>query len=155
MQMRGWSVECRPPVAITPTKDDKMRFPRVYVLIGVVLVTGVVSGCDRSRPSYATTRLEGAVTIAGNPVSEGRVQFMHEGANAQPAQADIVAGRYVCEQAPRGKVRVSFYIVRETGKTTQAYNRKIRSMVDLVPEKYRNGMDLNISGGSATQDFHL
>jgi hypothetical protein len=129
--------------------------------VGIV-AAGVVSlgltGCGGSKPSYPSARLEGKVTIDGQPVAEGRVVFMPQGSgSAQPTQAAISEGRYLAPDVPQGKVLVRFIASKKTGKVTPIPNSndKIEEVVSIIPAKYEQGMPLEVTGDNPSQDFAL
>lgn len=114
----------------------------------------VVAGCNPA--AFPTVRLEGRVTIDGQPVEKGQINFASSQQGGGPsATAQIVAGRYVADRVPQGKVRVYFDATRQTGKTVEHYGQQWPEIVNIVPQKYRGGIEIEVAGKTATYDFDL
>jgi hypothetical protein len=124
----------------------------------VLLLTALgLAGCGARAPSYPTVKLEGTVRIGGQPVAEGFIMFISGGAHDQapPTRAPIVQGRYCADQVPLGQVRVLFSACRATGRMIKEYSEPRPELENLVPEKYRDGIPLDIRGDNPQQDFDL
>ena len=123
------------------------------VLLGV-LAAGHVAGCG--GPGFPSARLEGTVTVDGQPVETGNISFTPTQADrGSGATATISGGRYVAEGVPQGKVRVYFDATRETGRTIEQFGKPYPETVNVIPEKYRAGMEIDVSGEEVNQDFKL
>lgn len=128
------------------------RWPLVVALAAAL----VLGGCGPSKPSYPTATLEGTVRIGGHPVAEGVIRFLPAGTGqAPPVQARIADGRYRAEDVPLGPVRVTFSACRDTGRTVQDYSSALPEFENLVPEKYRDGVPLEVTGDRTGEDFDL
>ena len=64
----------------------------------------------------------------------------------QVAQAAIVDGKFAAKNVPVGNLRVMFNITRPTGKMITEYSTPYPEVENLVPEKYRDGVDLVVTG---------
>jgi hypothetical protein len=115
-------------------------------LVGVLLAI-MLSGCGGEKSKFPTATVQGSVTIDGAAVKEGSIQFMPEGGvSGQPCQATIANGQYVAKNAPVGKVRALFTITRPTGKMITEYSSTYPEIENLVPEQYRSGVPITVSG---------
>jgi hypothetical protein len=118
------------------------------ILLGVLL-TGF--GCAKSG-----TRLEGTVTIDGNPVAEGRLQFVPQGPERRsPVTAAIKDGRYAASSVPLGTVRVLFSATQKTGRLIHEYSQPYEEIVSIIPKTYEQGMIIEVTADASTQDFAL
>jgi hypothetical protein len=130
-----------------------MIYWRSGVLVVLVLL---ISGCGGS--GEPTARVEGAVSIGGEPVQQGMISFTPKESGAgMPATADILNGRYQASGVPMGRVLVQIHATKETGKmlTDEAEGGQYAEAVDIVPEKYRSGIEITISGREDSHDFDL
>ncbi len=77
----------------------------IYYLIPLVAL-GLSAGCSKSADlNYQSARLEGEVTVDGQPIEDGTVQFVPANlADGPITQASIMKGRYVAAKVPLGKV---------------------------------------------------
>jgi hypothetical protein len=129
----------------------------IYRRSGVLLVLFLlISGCGGS--GEPTARVEGAVSIGGEPVQQGMISFTpRESGAGMPATADIVNGRYQASGVPMGRVLVQIHATKETGKmlTDEAEGGQYAETIDIVPEKYRSGIEITISGREDSHDFDL
>jgi hypothetical protein len=129
---------------------------RLALVIGVVLVV-VTSGCGGgSRPN--TARLEGTITIDGQPLpadAHASITFMPMSAGRSAGSA-VTNGRYVCQDAPMGRVKVYPSISRPTGRMiTESDNRPFPEVASIIASKYASGMEVEITGDNTSQDFDL
>jgi hypothetical protein len=118
-----------------------------------------VGGCGGSG-GKPTAHLQGTVTLAGKPVpadATAHVSFTPAGKDQAPAaSAPIVDGKYDCPGAPEGAVRVFFNITQPTGpEYTTDRGDKARHTKDLLPPKYGSGLELQVAGDNAEQNFDL
>jgi hypothetical protein len=110
---------------------------------------------------YPAARLAGSVRIAGQPIAEGRIHFMpNPGTPGLPVTAEVSAGKYIAEDVPLGSVVVTFSAVKETGKQVREQVREAGrdpypEYVSIIPEKYVQGVPLNVTGDNDAQDFDL
>ena len=124
----------------------------------LVVVALGLSGCGAGgSASGPVAHWHGKVTINGQPVpsdAQARISFMPEitrpGQKANPTSAEIVNSQYDAPKVPVGPVKVTFNIVRWSGQTTTAgaaSSRPVPKWEFLVPEKYRDGMALEVEEG--------
>jgi hypothetical protein len=124
--------------------------------LAVILLMALLSGCGPGKPTYPSARLEGSVTLDGKPITQGSLQFMPQDISQVPVTAaSIVDGRYVAEAVPRGKLRVLPSATKETGKMIKEYSSSRPEVINLIPEKYRAGIPIEVTGDNPNQDFPL
>lgn len=116
------------------------------------VVAVVVSGCG---PNFSTTPLAGSVTVDGEPVAEGSINFVPAGVGQGPStSAPIIAGKYQAS-APIGPVRVHFQATRETGKMIDVFGTPQPERVNLIPPRYHGGVEMDVSPQQSQHDFDL
>jgi len=121
----------------------------------LLILTALAVGCG-DQASYPCTRLTGTVAIEGKPVEQGSLSFTPEGPGpAQAVGASVSNGRYVADNVPLGKVRVLFNATRETGQTDSEHDKPIPIRADIVPVKYRSGVEIEVGKGQTEQNFEL
>lgn len=133
-------------------RHGRLRLPVFYSVLALGMLT--VAGCSKSNSPFPVARLEGTFAIDGVPVPEGSVQFQPMG-SGQPGSGTVVNGHYVAERAPIGKVRVLFTALRETGKVVREGTHEFPERVDLVPARFRAGVDIDVVGDNSQLDFVL
>jgi hypothetical protein len=128
-------------------------------VLAVFVLGAVTVGCGSGPrpPAYPSARLAGAVTVDGQPVAKGVMQFLPpEGSPAAVIQAEIIDGRYTATAVPLGKVRVLFSAVKETGRVdSKSTSEPIHEVVNLIPERHRDGMDIQVTGDNDGLNFEL
>jgi hypothetical protein len=123
------------------------------LLIGLVLIAGGL-GCGRWEAT--TTHLEGRITVDGQTVKEGNVSFIPLEANhGRGTTAVISEGHYSARDVPLGKVRVHFNATRATGRTVIVSDTRMPEIVDVIPDKYRSGVEIEVAAGQVRLDFDL
>ena len=60
-----------------------------------------------------------------------------------------------CQDVPQGKVRVDFYATEETGRTVAAFDKSLPETVNIIPDKYRAGMEIEVGPDKNNRDFNL
>lgn len=135
------------------------RLAGVFWSATVAVVMGGLTGCgDSSRASVS-----GRVTLDGQPLEQGAINFFPTGENQGPsAGASITGGRYTIT-ADKGVVvgenLVQIRGVRKTGKMVQSPMGlgMIEEWADGVPEKYNKRTTLTrpIERGANEIDFDL
>ncbi len=125
------------------------------LFLGVLAATG----CGPAARTEPVAKLEGTVTINGKPLPDhvdASIVFRGSGkSQAPPTQVKIEAGRYRTEKAPMGNVSAIFNITQLTGKIITEDEHSNPERINLVPEKARNGIPLDVKGANAQQDFDL
>jgi hypothetical protein len=123
------------------------------LLVGLLVVAGG-SGCGRR--GVPTTHLDGQITLDGQPIKDGNVSFIPLEANhGRGTTAVIAAGRYAACDVPLGKVRVHFNATKATGRTVVVSDISMPEIIDVIPEKYRAGMEIEVAEGQVQRDFDL
>jgi hypothetical protein len=141
----------------------KMSFPALIFgikgtskLPHLGMVLALVMGCNSGKSTLGTANLEGNVTLDGKAINEGTLQFMpREKGQANPSMAQIVNGRYVAVGVPKGKVQVLLTALRKTGRMIKEYDETRPEVVSLIPEKYRSGIEINVTGDDPNKNFEL
>jgi hypothetical protein len=130
---------------------------RPHKLSLAMLTTLACVGCGGSGTDYPTARVTGSVSIDGEMVESGHVNFMPApGSEAHPVSAEIESGKYLAENVPLGPSVVTFSISRPTGRIISEPDRTpYPEILNAVPPQYANGMEIQISKDSPTQDFLL
>jgi hypothetical protein len=122
----------------------------------LILGAALVCGCGSDKPTYPSARLEGKVTVDGQPIAQGSLQFVPKDlGKASVTSAAIVEGRYVAEAVPRGSVRVLLSASKETGKMVTQYSTPRPEVINLIPNKYRSGISMEVSGDDPNANFEL
>ena len=112
-----------------------------------MLLAVLTTGCAAEKPGFPTATIQGTVTIDRVPVKAGSIQLIPgSGVKGQVAQSTIADGKYEAKNVPVGKLRVMFNITRETGKMITEYSTPYPEIENLVPEQYRDGVDLTVAG---------
>jgi hypothetical protein len=100
--------------------------------------------------------VEGSVTVDGKPLEKGTINFSTKEQGGGPsATAEIVAGRYQADGVPRGKVLVFFVGTKDTGKQIPFMGKMVPEFVNVIPEKFRMGVDIDITEASMRKDFDM
>lgn len=124
--------------------------------LGMLLGVALVIGCGADKPTFPAARLEGNVTVDGKPIAEGNLQFVPRDVGQAPVTgAAIVDGRYLAERVPLGKLRVVINATKETGKMVTEYSTPRPQVINLIPEKYRSGIPIEVTGDNANLNFDL
>ena len=126
-----------------------IHYPLCFILAAAVVSA---TGCDKA--SSPTSRLEGSVTLDGEPLEQGTISFAAIDGGASAA-AEIVAGQYQAEGVPRGKVRVTFQATKETGKTIDMMGKSTPERINVIPDEYRTGVEIEVTQPSMRQDFDM
>jgi hypothetical protein len=118
------------------------------ILLGA-LATGF--GCGKSG-----ARLEGSVTVDGNPISEGRLEFLsREPGQRPPVSVAIKDGRYVAPSVPLGKVWVTISATKKTGRMIHEYSQPREEEVSIIPTAYADGFPIEVTADESTRNFEL
>lgn len=124
-----------------------------YAMIAAILACFLgMSGCTSPRRDD-TALLAGRVVIDGTPVQKGSIQFMPLD-RGRPAFSDVNAGAYSA-RVPKGRLRVIFSSVRETGREIELYSTKVPEVLDALPPSLREGVEIVVEGHDPSRDFVL
>ena len=111
-------------------------------------------GCKPS--GYTTTDLKGQVDVDGVPVSKGAVTFSPLAPkHGRGVFAPIQAGTYEARQVAVGRTRITFMLIKETGRMTDSHGKQVPEIVEIVPPKYMGGIDVDIQAGESMRNFSL
>ena len=139
--------------AVVNPSANKRRFIG-FLKLGqsFVLLLLFFAGCSNSA---GTAKLEGNVTIDGEPIVSGLIQFRPTTKEqANPGGGRIENGKYVAKGVPLGKVTVVITATRETGKKIGEGPMARSEQVSIVPQKYSKGIEEEIMG-DASKNFEL
>jgi hypothetical protein len=118
----------------------------------LLVLCACLSGCGDSKIPPPSATLAGVVKLGAAPIETGRIHFMPTGSGqGQPVTAEITAGQYRADQVPLGAVRVTFTANKSTGENSRGY----RETESTIPPDYAQGISLEVSGDSLSQDFVL
>jgi hypothetical protein len=133
----------------------RVTFAKSKMFVLCSLATIAIFGCG-TEPSYPNAHLAGAVSVDGHPIQEGSIAFTPIGSTKGPAVGSkITAGRYDCPHVPLGELLMQIYASRSTGKTIEVMGTTLPEVQDLVPEKDRDGIKIEVTGDNLNQDIAL
>ena len=115
-------------------------------------------GCGQATNEHPTAKLAGHVTVDGQQIDDGQIQFIPLGKGPGSGQATdgaISQGSYAADRVPIGKVRVTFTAFKKTGRMINEGDHVFPELVSIIPDKYQQGMDIEVSGDNPSQDFAL
>jgi hypothetical protein len=119
-----------------------------------VLAAGLVGCSKREEPVYPNTNLGGYVTVDKAPLDGAMISFCSQDiTNGQIVVTKVVRGRYIAEKVPLGKVLAVVSGLKDTGEKTRPGGPDV--VVNLVPERYRAGFELNVTERSSRVDFPM
>ncbi len=122
------------------------------------VVAAALTGCGSGGPKAPSTSLTGNVTLDGQAIAKGTINFMpQEAKQAQPASAPIADGRYSAQGVPLGKVLVMIRASKETGKMIAIPDSKEQypETVEIIPRHYAQGIPIEVAPDTGTKDFPL
>ena len=128
-----------------------------YLLSAVVALSFTLAGCGGGD---GLVTVAGKVTYEGQPIEEGRIDFVPEDGKGPTASVAITAGNYSLPVA-KGKKIVNVVADKVTAWRlsieTDPNSKKIPlKSVPIVPKKYNDPSELrNEVTGSAMKDFAL
>lgn len=115
----------------------------VVSAVAFALSLAVFAGCGPGDP---TVPVKGEVTLDGQPLAEGAIQFIPVDQQSQTAGGTIQAGRFEF-RSPPGKMKVEITAPKVVGKR-KAYDTPDSPMVDVVkellPAKYNVNSELTV-----------
>ena len=113
-----------------------------------------VMGCGGTR--FPVSTVEGSISVDGEPVPSGSISFTPlESGKGLATSAEIRAGKYRTDKAPRGKMLVHISAMLDTGEKHVEFGISYPKLKSLVPEKYQSGIELNVDVARMTHDFEL
>lgn len=117
-------------------------------------------GCGNSSLGN-TAHLEGTVTLGGQPLpadAEGAITFRPtQSGQGRPVTVTIVDGKYDSPETPKGALKVFVSIVKPTGRMLKSERTggEYQETASIVSAKYGDGIDLDVAGDKADQNFDL
>lgn len=127
---------------------------RTWLTVLAVTASLAIAGCNGR--GYATAMVDGRVIVNGDAVEQGNITFTPlQAGRGHGVTAAILAGRYVAKDVPQGKVRVDFYAIKETGRTVTDFGKPQPETVNVIPDKYRAGVEIEIGADKNSRDFNL
>jgi hypothetical protein len=107
-----------------------------------------------------TAHLQGQVTIGGLPIPAdaiGSVTFQTtKGGQGRTASAPIESGKYDSPDTPVGAVKVFITVQQPTGRTIDnGRGTPAPEYKNIISIEYSSGIDLQVDGDNAQQDFDL
>ncbi|BBO31187.1 hypothetical protein [Lacipirellula parvula] len=132
-----------------------MRFVSLLALIATFCWC---TGCGGRSSTGNTAHLQGQVTIGGQPLpagADGAITFRTTAGGA--VTVPIAEGKYDSPATPRGAVKAYFSINKPTGKTYKSARTgtDVAETVSIVPASVSNGVEVEVSGDKADQNFDL
>jgi len=122
----------------------------------LAVVAGLAAGCGRGGPDYPCITLRGNVTVGGQPLESGAMQFLPlDGGQGPTVGTTVVQGRYVAENVPLGKVRVLFTSVKRGKQLGSVEDIPVFETIHLIPEPYRGGVVIEVSQSQTVHDFEM
>ena len=99
------------------------------------------------------------MSVDGTAIEQGIISFtpMEVGAGAA-VTADIRGGQYHALAVPLGRVLIQIHATKDTGKmlTDEAEGGGLYAeTIDLVPDKYKTGIEFTVTEGSGSHDIEL
>lgn len=121
----------------------------------LVLPACLLVGCGGGS-KFPTVKVSGKVTLDGQPLAKGSINVSPQG-EGQDDAAPIVNGAYTLTKAPKGKVKVYFSAVQETGKMLPGTSgsAEIAEVKNIIPDKYAAGVDQEITQSREDLNFEL
>ena len=130
-------------------------------VLGWVLLTVALGGCGGAE-KLNRAAVAGAVSLDGQPLESGSIQFVPDANQGPTAGASIAGGRYSVEQSKGpmvGKNRVQIRGSRKTGKQIRdrLTGQMVDDLVEVVPAKYRDdpAFTVEVKSGENVLDFTL
>ena len=130
---------------------------RRYIIVPLLmLLAAFAPGCDTSSGKPKSTLLLGQVVSHGKPIPEGWILFIPLDGQGDSVPAKIVDGNYRAPGVPLGKVRAVISAVQQGEQLPDKVEGEIRyQKINLVPEKYRKGVVVEVKKGQSTVNFDL
>ncbi|WP_074309737.1 hypothetical protein [Singulisphaera sp. GP187] len=121
-----------------------------------VIALVLLAGCQEAASSnYQSARLEGEVTVDGQPIEDGTVQFVPANlADGPITQATIMKGRYVANKVPLGKVTAILHANPPAPPAQITSDYQTPKTVG-IPNRYKTGFPIEVKENKADQDFPM
>ena len=130
-----------------------IHFHAIAILVTLLLI----GGCETKRgPSLPKCKVSGTIRYRGNPLTVGRIAFVHESGHALAADIDG-SGRYTAE-VYQGVGRVTIH-AHEPDRANPNGKPAFLPGKSLIPEKYgesqTSGLTYESKNGDSQCDFDL
>lgn len=104
----------------------------------------ISSGCGESAPVFPSAKLEGTITIKGEPVQKGNLQVISKDKVGLIAQGPITDGKFMIPDAPLGEVTIIVRATKATGKMIKEYSSEYPEVINIVPNSYQQGVPFTV-----------
>lgn len=133
-----------------------MKIKHVHLFAILCVVLAPAAGCGEAGSSdYKSARLEGEVTVDGQPIEDGTVQFVPANlADGPITQAMIMKGRYVANKVPLGKV-TAILRANPPAPPAQVTSDYHPPKTVGIPSRYKTGFPIEVKENKADQDFPM
>ncbi|MBA4190064.1 MAG: hypothetical protein C0467_18930 [Planctomycetaceae bacterium] len=125
-------------------------------LIGAAAVLALC-GCGESKPPVHT--IAGSVTLGPKPLDFGVVRFTPDGGPGGPQAANVKDGKYSVASIQPGKYKLTIEAMAAIPVADGSVSSDVKptkpSVPVTVPEKYRTGVPVEITGNNPALDFDL
>src|SRR5690349_4365704 len=103
---------------------------RCWALFGLVVL---IAGCGGPALSYTATKIAGEVTLDGQPLADGVINFVSDqpGSGSGDDSAPIKEGKFEASKVPPGKVRVFIIASKASGKMIPGSGEPVPEMLNL------------------------
>jgi len=122
-----------------------------------VVAALALCGCGESKP--ATHTVSGTVTVGAKPLEFGAIRFTPDGSLGGPQAANVKDGNYTAANLQPGKYKVTIEAMAAVpvadGTISSDTKPKATAPLVTVPEKYRTGVPVEISGNNPALNFDL
>jgi hypothetical protein len=108
-----------------------------------------------AEPSYQSAKLAGQVTVDGQPIESGTIQFVPKDPGTGPiTQALVKDGRYVADKVPIGKV-TAIISASPAGPTEPVTSDYQPPKWVGIPSRYASGFPIEVKEDKSDQDFSM
>jgi hypothetical protein len=129
---------------------------RRFISAAACCLAAALAGCGPAGSPFPSAKVSGKVTLDGQPVEKGTINFMPVGGGQARADSDeIAAGAYAIDEAPLGKVRAYIMIPKKTGRMLPGTTSQVEEEINATPPKYLQGIEVEIAGDNDKLDFAL
>ena len=133
------------------TQQNSTIPPLAAIALSMLLI-----GCGPPKSPYPSAQVSGNITLDGMPLESGNIMFIPDGTGqSRPTAVDFAGGAYTLKDAPLGKVRVRIVSTKATGKMIPGSGREEPEIIDVVPARYRQGIEIDIAGNNDQLHFEL
>jgi len=128
-----------------------------FIILHSSFCVVLICGCSPG-PDYQTATVSGTVSIDGRPVPKGFITFSPTAqSRGAVAGGPIADGKYLCQQIPVGKVRVTF--AAQAAEMTTILDRSTNTQREvprnILPPQYASGLEADVKAGENSLDFPL